>query len=49
LTDPVVLRQLGLITRRGRSLSPAAAQLHRFIADVKPLAQTKKSAPKGAV
>jgi DNA-binding transcriptional LysR family regulator len=35
LTAPVVNRELGLITRRGRSLSPAAAQLYRFFADVK--------------
>lgn len=47
LTNPVVLRQLGLITRRGRSLSPAAAQLYCFIADVKPIAQTKKKRPEG--
>jgi DNA-binding transcriptional LysR family regulator len=41
LTHPVVNRQLGLITRRGRSLSPAAAQLYQFIADMK---RGKKSA-----
>ena len=41
LTHPVVTRQLGLITRRGRSLSPAAAQLYQFIAEMK-LAQAKK-------
>jgi DNA-binding transcriptional LysR family regulator len=35
LTHPVVNRQLGLITRRGRSLSPAAAHLYQFIADMK--------------
>jgi DNA-binding transcriptional LysR family regulator len=58
LTHPVVHRELGLITRRGRSLSPAAAQLHRFIADLKPVhkpsasatsTSAKKSAPKGAL
>jgi DNA-binding transcriptional LysR family regulator len=35
LTHPVVNRQLGLIARRNRSLSPAAAQLYRFMADMK--------------
>jgi DNA-binding transcriptional LysR family regulator len=35
LTTPTVHRQLGLITQRGRSLSPAAEQLHSFIAALK--------------
>jgi DNA-binding transcriptional LysR family regulator len=35
LISPVVRRELGLLTRRGRALSPAAAQLYGFIADLK--------------
>ena len=35
LTAPAVKRELGLIIRRGRRLSPAAAQLHGFISDLK--------------
>lgn len=35
LTAPVVRRELGLITQRGRTLSPAAQHLHGFIADLK--------------
>jgi DNA-binding transcriptional LysR family regulator len=31
LTDPVVRRTMGVIRRRGRSLSPAAQQLHAFL------------------
>ena len=42
LVSPVVKRELGLITRRGRSLAPAAAQLHAFIKDMK--APTKMKA-----
>lgn len=33
LVDPVVTRSIGLIRRRGRSLSPAAKQLYDLIAD----------------
>ena len=33
LVDPVVTRQIGLIRRRGRSLSPAAQQLYDLVAD----------------
>jgi DNA-binding transcriptional LysR family regulator len=32
LTSPVIKRQIGLITQRGRTLSTAATQLHGFIA-----------------
>jgi DNA-binding transcriptional LysR family regulator len=32
LTAPVVKRQLGLLTQRGRSLSPAASHLYEFLA-----------------
>jgi DNA-binding transcriptional LysR family regulator len=35
LAAPVVKRELGLITQRGRALSPAAQQLYGFIADLK--------------
>jgi DNA-binding transcriptional LysR family regulator len=35
LVAPAVERELGLITRRGRSLAPAAAQLHAFIKEMK--------------
>ena len=35
LTSPSVKRSLGLISRRATSLSPAAAQLYQFIADLK--------------
>jgi DNA-binding transcriptional LysR family regulator len=50
LTHPVVNRQLGLIARRNRSLSPAAAQLYRFMADMKRSASSavqKPAAPRG--
>jgi DNA-binding transcriptional LysR family regulator len=32
LTDPVVTRKMGLIRRRGKSLTPAAQQLHDMLA-----------------
>ncbi|MDE2371008.1 MAG: LysR family transcriptional regulator [Burkholderiales bacterium] len=35
LADPVVTRRVGLIRRRGRTLSPAAQQLYEFFADMK--------------
>ena len=35
LSVPIVKRTLGLLTQRGRSLSPAATQLYSFIADLK--------------
>lgn len=34
LTDPVVRRTMGVIRRRGRSLSPAAEQLHAFLMEL---------------
>jgi DNA-binding transcriptional LysR family regulator len=37
LISPAVKRELGLITQRGRSLSPAAKELYGFIADLKKL------------
>jgi DNA-binding transcriptional LysR family regulator len=36
LVDPVVTRRVGLIRRRGRTLSPAAQQLFDLFLDVKP-------------
>jgi DNA-binding transcriptional LysR family regulator len=35
LVDPVVTRKVGLIRRKGRSLSPAAQQLYEFFAQMK--------------
>ena len=35
LVEPVVTRQVGLIRRKGRSLSPAAQQLYDFFAEMK--------------
>ena len=35
LVDPVVIRKVGLIRRRGRSLSPAAQQLYDFLIEMK--------------
>ena len=32
LTDPVITRKVGLIRRKGRTLSPAAQQLYAFLA-----------------
>jgi DNA-binding transcriptional LysR family regulator len=34
LTDPVVKRTVGVIRRKGRSLSPAAQQLHAFLLEM---------------
>jgi DNA-binding transcriptional LysR family regulator len=39
LSDPVVTRRVGLIRRKGRSLSPSAQQLHDFLLEIKPTAQ----------
>ena len=35
LVDPVVTRRVGLIQRKGRTLSPAASQLHDFLLEMK--------------
>lgn len=35
LLDPVVTRKIGLIRRKGRSLSPAAQQLYEFFSEMK--------------
>jgi len=34
LCDPVLTRRVGLIRRKGRSLSPAAQQLYEMFADL---------------
>jgi DNA-binding transcriptional LysR family regulator len=34
LCDPVVKRTVGVIRRKGRSLSPAAQQLHAFLMEM---------------
>ena len=36
LEEPVVTRQVGLIRRRGRSLSPSAQQLYDFLVEMRP-------------
>jgi len=36
LTDPVVTRRVGLIRRKGRSLSPSAQQLYDFLIEMRP-------------
>jgi DNA-binding transcriptional LysR family regulator len=35
LTDPVVTRRVGLIRRKGRSLSPSAQQIYDFLVEMK--------------
>ena len=35
LSDPIVTRKVGLIRRKGRSLSPAALQLYEFFTEMK--------------
>jgi hypothetical protein len=35
LKDPVVTRRMGLIRRRGRTLSPAAQHLYSMFSDLK--------------
>lgn len=37
LTDPIVTRRVGLIRRKGRSLSPSAQQLYDFLVEMKPV------------
>ena len=36
LSDPVVTRSVGLIRRKGRSLTPSAQQLYDFLLEMKP-------------
>jgi DNA-binding transcriptional LysR family regulator len=44
LVDPVVIRRMGLICRRGRALSPAAQQLFDLFVAVKPAAKRRARA-----
>lgn len=46
LLDPVVTRKIGLIRRKGRSLSPAAQQLYEFFSEMK--AGRRKAPARGA-
>ena len=46
LFDPVVTRKMGLIRRKGRTLSPAAQQLYAFFAEMK--AKRRAPAPRRA-
>jgi DNA-binding transcriptional LysR family regulator len=43
LVDPVVTRKVGLIWRRGRSLSPAAQQLFDLFGEVKDRRRTRRA------
>jgi DNA-binding transcriptional LysR family regulator len=43
LLEPVISRRIGLIQRKGRTLSPAAQQLHAFFSEMK----TKRGTPAG--
>jgi DNA-binding transcriptional LysR family regulator len=54
LVDPIVTRRVGLIQRKGRSLSPAARQLYEFLLEMKgkrglrPVPVAKAAGRKGA-
>lgn len=48
LVDPVVTRTIGLLRRRGRSLSPAAQQLYDLFGDVRTKTLRKPRVPKAA-
>jgi DNA-binding transcriptional LysR family regulator len=45
LVDPVVTRKVGLIRRKGRTLSPAAQQLYDFVAEMKVRRRTPAARP----
>jgi DNA-binding transcriptional LysR family regulator len=47
LTDPAVTRRVGLIRRKGRTLSPSAQQLYDFLLEMKP-ARRKAGASRAA-
>ena len=47
LSDPVITRKIGLIRRKGRSLSPAAQQLYEFFSEMK--ARRAKATGRGTV
>ncbi len=42
LYEPVVTRRVGLIRRKGRTLSPAAQQLYELFADMRPNARARR-------
>jgi hypothetical protein len=44
LKDPVVTRRMGLIRRRGRTLSPAAQHLYSMFSDLKKKRGAKRKA-----
>ena len=46
LVDPVITRHVGLIRRKGRSLSPAALQIYEFISEMKGQRRAKPTAPR---
>jgi len=46
LVDPVITRHIGLIRRKGRSLSPAAQQLYEFFTEMKGRRRAKRPAPR---
>jgi DNA-binding transcriptional LysR family regulator len=45
LVEPVVTRKVGLIRRKGRTLSPAAQQLYAFFAEMKGLKRSPSPSP----
>jgi DNA-binding transcriptional LysR family regulator len=47
ITDPVVTRQVGLIRRKGRALSPSAQQLYDFLLEMK-LVRKRAASPRPA-
>jgi DNA-binding transcriptional LysR family regulator len=48
LVDPVITRRIGLIRRKGRSLSPAARQIYEFISEMKGQRRAKRPASHAA-
>jgi hypothetical protein len=44
LVDPVITRRIGLIRRKGRSLSPAAQQIYEFFTEMKGQRRAKRPA-----
>jgi DNA-binding transcriptional LysR family regulator len=46
LVEPVITRRIGLIRRKGRSLSPAARQIYEFISEMKGQRRVKRAASK---
>ena len=45
LFEPLVTRKVGLIRRKGRSLSPAAQQLYAFFSEMKSTRRKQVSPP----